>query len=285
MINYKGKKVFITGASRGIGKGLSKRFAGEGAYLALADLPAEKNQLEAWAEELRNTYGITVWTFYGDLTVPGEPQRLHAEVISVVGEIHTLVNNAGICWYGRTDDMPMERLERMILLNVLAYTKLSRLFLPAMIKRDEGAILNVSSGSCFQPVRMMTVYAATKAYTQSFTEGMRMELPRGSKIVIGAINPLFTRTDLMQDAGIPLDFIPVLTSYQHVDELMDGAFPAFLKGKPRYVPGWLNKFCHLGLVRYLPHDFSNKLVWILAHRLSEYLPETVVRPIMRLRTR
>lgn len=285
MINYKGKNVFITGSSRGIGKGLSLCFAREGADLALADLPSEKDALEAWADELRNTYGITVRTFYGDLTASDGPEKIHAEVTSAVGEIHTLVNNAGICWFGRTEDMPEERLERMILLNVLAYTKLSRLFLPAMIERNEGAILNVSSGSCFQPVRMMSVYAATKAYTQSFTEGMRMELPRGSRVVISAINPLFTRTALMEDAGIPLDFIPVLTSYLSVDELMRGAFPSFLKGRPRYVPGLLNKICHLGLVRYLPHDLSNKLVWVLCHRLSDLVPEFVAKPIERIRTR
>lgn len=285
MISYKGKKVFITGSSRGIGKGLSLCFAREGADLALADLPSEKDVLEAWAEELRNTYGITVWTFYVDLVAPGETERIHEEATGTVGEIHTLVNNAGICWFGRMEDMPVDRLERMILLNVMAYTKLSRLFLPRMIERDEGAILNVSSGSCFQPVRMMSVYAATKAYTQSLTEGMRMELPRGSRVVISAINPLFTRTHLMDDAGIPLDFIPVLTSYLSVDEMLEGAFPAFLKGKPRYVPGLLNKLCHLVLVRYLPHDVSNKLVWFLAHRLSEYIPEPLAEAIMKARTR
>ena len=284
MINYKGKRVLITGSSMGIGKGLSLCFAREGAHLALADLPAEKDRLEGLAEELRKDYGITVWTFYGDLTDPDGPEKLHAEVTASVGEIHTLVNNAGICWFGKTADMPMDKLERIILLNVIAYTKLSRLFLPKMIERDEGAILNVSSASCFQPVPMLSVYAATKAYTQSFTEAMRMELPRRSRIVISAINPLFTRTALMEDAGIPLDFIPILTSYLHVDEMLKGAFPAFLKGKPRYVPGLLNKITYLGIVKYLPHDLSNMVVKFLAHRLSEYLPESVVKPIVRMRT-
>lgn len=285
MIRYKGKRVLITGSSMGIGKGLSLCFAREGAELALADLPAEKDRLEGWAKELRKTYGITVRTFYGDLTASDGPEKLYAEVTAAVGGINTLVNNAGICWFGQTADMPMDKLERMILLNVLAYTKLSRLFLPKMIERDEGAILNVSSASCFQPVRMISVYAATKAYTQSFTEAMRMELPRRSRVVISAINPLFTRTALMEDAGIPLDFIPILTSYLHVDEMLKGAFPAFLKGKPRYVPGLLNKITHLGIVKYLPHDLSNMVVKFLAHRLSEYLPESVVKPIVRMRTK
>ncbi len=285
MSSYKGKKVLITGSSRGIGKGLSQCFAREGANLALADLPNEKEALEGLAEELRKTYGITVWTFYGDLTSPDGPEKLHAGVTGSVGEIHTLVNNAGICWWGRTEEMPMDRLERMILLNVLSYTKMTRLFLPRMIERNEGAILNVSSSSCFQPVKNMSVYAATKAYTQSFTEAMRMELPRGSRVVISAINPLFTRTALMEDADVPLDLIPVLTSFLTVDEMLKGAFPAFLKGKPRYVPGLLNKITHLGIVRYLPHDLSNMVVKFLCHRLSDLVPESIVKPIVRMRTR
>jgi hypothetical protein len=269
----------------GIGKGLSLCFAREGAHLALADLPVEKGRLESWAEELRKAYGITIWTFYSDLTAPDGPEKLHGEVTASIGEIHTLVNNAGACWFGQTIDMPMDRLERIILLNVVAYTKLSRLFLPKMIERDDGAILNVSSISCFQPVRMLNVYAATKAYTQSFTEAMRMELPRRSRVVISTINPPFTRTALLEDAGVDLDYIPLLTSFLHVDEMLKGAFPAFLKGKPRYVPGLMNKITYLGIIKYLPHKLSNMLVRFLAHRLSEYLPESVVGHIVRLRTR
>lgn len=285
MTSYKGKHVLITGASMGIGKGLSQCFARDGAHLALADLPRERDRLEGWAEELRKTCGIGIQTFYGDLTERGGAEKLHEEVTATVGTIHTLVNNAGICWFGKAADMPMERLERMILLNVLAYTKLSRLFLPEMIERDEGAILNLSSISAFQPVPNMAVYAATKAYTQSFTEGMRLELPRGSKVVISAINPPFTRTALIEDSGVPLDFIPLISSFMHVDDLTKEGYQALRKGKPRFVPGLLNKITHLGIVRYLPHDLSNMMVWLLAHRLSDFLPEFIVSPIVRLRSR
>lgn len=285
MVNYKGINVLITGSSMGIGKGLSLCFAREGAHLALADLPREKPRLEGWAKELRKNYGITVWTFYGDLTAKGAPEKLHQEVTATVGTIHALVNNAGICWFGPTADMPMERLERMILLNVLAYTKLSRLFLPEMIKRNEGAILNLSSISAFQPVPNMAVYAATKAYTQSFTEGLRLELPRKSKVIISAINPPFTRTALIEDSHIPLDFIPLVSSFMKVEDLAKAGYRAFRKGKPRFVPGLLNKITHLGIVRYLPHDLSNMMVWLLAHRLSDFLPESIVSSIVKLRSR
>jgi hypothetical protein len=89
----------------------------------------------------------------------------------------------------------------------------------------------------------------------------------------------------LEDAGVDLDYIPLLTSFLHVDEMLKGAFPAFLKGKPRYVPGLMNKITYLGIIKYLPHKLSNMLVRFLAHRLSEYLPESVVGHIVRLRTR
>jgi len=128
---------------------------------------------------------------------------------SVAPKIHVLVNNAGICWFGKFSEMPLEKLNTMILLNGMAYAKMSRLFLPAMIERGEGGILNISSVSAFQPVPTLGLYAATKALTQSLTEAIRAELPKGSKVVVSTLNPPFTRTHLIEDAGVPIDYIPV----------------------------------------------------------------------------
>lgn len=285
MINYKGKNVLITGSSMGIGKGLSLCFAREGAHLALADLPTEKDRLEGWAAELRKDYGITVWTFYGDLTEQGGPERLHAEVTSTVGAIHTLVNNAGISWYGQFKDMPLARIERMLLLNCTAYTILSRLFLPSMIAKDEGAIWNVSSGTAFQPCPTMAVYAASKAYVQSFTDALRGELPRGSKIVVAILNPPFVWTPLIEDSGFPLDYIPILMTIVHVPELTEPGYKAFKKGKHRYIPGVLNQILFFGIIKYLPHGGINRVSWLLTHRLSDFLPESVVAAIVKLRSK
>ena len=124
----KEKNVLVTGSSMGIGKALAHNFARQGANLILSDQNCWKEKLEAWAEELRNTYRIRVWTFYCDLTDPDGPEHLHAEVTRNVDEVYVLVNNAGICWYGKFSEMPEERLNRMILLNCLAYAKMSRLF-------------------------------------------------------------------------------------------------------------------------------------------------------------
>ncbi|PKN50775.1 MAG: short-chain dehydrogenase [Deltaproteobacteria bacterium HGW-Deltaproteobacteria-13] len=274
-VQVAGKNVLITGSSMGIGKGLSECFAREGANLVLADLSSQRERLEAWAEELRRTYSIEAWTFYGDLTEPDGPERLHEHILREVKEVHVLVNNAGICWFGRFPEMPAEKLNTMIMLNCMAYTKMSRLFLPPMIERGEGGILNISSVSAFQPVPTLGLYAATKAFTQSLTEAVRAELPSGSRVVVSTLNPPFTRTHLIEDAGVPQDYIPVKISFMSVEEVVTAGVKAFIKGKERFVPGLHNRIFYTGLVKYLPHFIVEKLTWLLSRRLSDFTTRKV----------
>lgn len=285
LLNFKNKNVLITGASMGIGKSLSRYFAREGANLALADLPQEKGSLEKCANELRDGFGISTWTFYGDLTLPNGPEDLHDNVVKTVGDIHVLVNNAGIAWYGFFKEMPLEILERMILLNSMAYAKLTRLFLPAMIEKDAGAILNLSSCAAFQPLPTLALYSGVKAFTQSFSESIRLELPRKSKVIVSTLNPPFTRTSLLDKVGFPMDYIPRLLNVMEVDVMTKAGYKAFKKGKLRFVPGIKNKILHLGLVRYLPHDAANFVSRLCTHRLSHFLPNFLVGLIVKWRSK
>jgi short-subunit dehydrogenase len=268
----KGKNVLITGSAMGIGKGLSECFARQGANIILADLPAQKKNLEDWATELQNTFQIKTWTFYADLTGSNGPEQLHEQIIQQVGEVHVLVNNAGVCWFGRYSDMPLDRLSGMILLNCLAYAKMTRLFLPAMIKRNNGGVLNISSVSAFQPVPTLGLYAATKAFTQSLTEAVRAELPAGSKVTVSTLNPPFTRTHLIDDAGVPSDYIPIKMSFMGVEEVVSSGVKAFIRGKERYVPGLHNQILYLGLSKFIPRSLSNKLSRLLTRQMSDFVP-------------
>ena len=271
---FKGKNVLVTGSAMGIGRGLSECFAREGANLILSDLEGQRQGLEEWAHELENTYQIRTWTFCVDLTDPDGPERLYESVSKEVVDTHILVNNAGICWFGCYKDMPHDRLQNMILLNCMAYAKLCRLFLPAMIERNEGGILNVSSVSAFQPVPTLGLYAATKAFTQSLSEALRGELPAGSRVVISTLNPPFTRTRLIEDAGVPSDYIPIMMSFMSVSDVTASGVKAFRKNRERFVPGLLNRILYLAVVRFLPHGllvFSSR---ILTHRLSDLLPQS-----------
>jgi len=268
----KGKNVLVTGSAMGIGKGLSECFARQGANIILADLPAQKKNLEDWATELQNTFQIKTWTFYANLTESNGPEQLHEQIIQQVNEVHVLVNNAGVCWFGRYSDMPLDRLSGMILLNCLAYAKMTRLFLPAMIKRNSGGVLNISSVSAFQPVPTLGLYAATKAFTQSLTEAVRAELPAGSKVTVSTLNPPFTRTHLIDDAGVPSDYIPIKMSFMGVEEVVSSGVKAFMRGKERYVPGLHNQILYLGLSKFIPRSLSNKLSRLLTRQLSDFVP-------------
>lgn len=282
-LDFTGRTVLITGASMGIGRGLSTCFARDGANLALTDLPSEEKNLKSLADELSFSCGIKTWTFTADLTDAKGPETLHREVIAKTGEIFGLVNNAGICWWGPFADMPVEdRLERMILLNCMAYSKLSRLVLPSMIENDEGAILNVSSVAAFQPLGTMALYAATKAFTQSLSESILYELPRKSKIVVSTLNPSFTKTRLLKDASMPDDFIPFWISLKEVDAVTRAGYRAFKKGQMHYVVGWQNKYFHLFFPRLLPRKALNRISWFLCHRWSD-IPLPKISEFMRKR--
>jgi len=275
-LSLKGKNVLVTGAAMGIGRGLSECFAKEGANLILVDLPGQKELLERWTAELHKNFRIITWTFYRDLTESDGPERLYEQVVRAVPEVHVLVNNAGICWFGRFSEMPLEKLNAMILLNCLAYAKMNRLFLPAMIGRNEGGILNISSVSAFQPVPTLGLYASTKALTQSLTEAIRAELPGKSKVVVSTLNPPFTRTHLIEDAGIPLDYIPVKMSFMSVEDVVSSGVKAFMRGKERYVPGFFNRIFYLGLSKFTPHTLLNRFSRLLTRRLSDFIPVPVM---------
>lgn len=266
-ISFAKKNVLITGSSMGLGQGLSRCFAQDGANLALADHPQEKKRLDEWADELQNTYGIKTWTFCADLTDPDGPERLHEEVIKTVGEIHTLVNNAGMCWFGNFHEMPFERLEKMILLNSMAYAKLSLKFLDPMIKRDEGGILNVSSISAFQAGPMFGVYAATKSFIQSLSEAIRMELPYKSKVIVSTLNPPFMNTHLIEDSGIPNNVaIKASLGYTSVEKVAKLGFNAFKNGKNRYVPGFYNRIFYKEITKFLPQSVIRIAARVITHK-------------------
>jgi hypothetical protein len=253
-MNFKGRNVLITGSSMGLGRELSKCFAQDGANLALTDHPIQKERLETWTDELQRVYGIKTWTFCIDLTECDGPERLHEEVTDTAGDIHILVNNAGLCWYGNFYNMPLDRLEKTVLLNCMAYAKLSVMFLSPMIYRNDGGILNISSISAFQPGPMFALYAGTKAFTQNLTEAIRIELPKKSKVIISTLNPPFMNTHMIEDAGIPHDVpIKVSLGFTSVAKIARQGFHAFKSGKDRYVPGLYNRILYLWVSKYTPH--------------------------------
>ena len=189
--------VLITGASGGIGYELAKLFARDHHNLILVARSASK--LAQVANELQAS-GITVKTIGLDLAQPPATKFLFDQLQREGVAVDILINNAGYGVYGEFAQMPEEEILGQIHLNITALTELTRLFLPPMITRRSGRIMNVASTAGFQPGPHMAVYYATKAYVISFSEAIANEL-HNSGVTVTCFCPGATHTGFAKRAG------------------------------------------------------------------------------------
>jgi uncharacterized protein len=189
--------VLITGASGGIGYELAKLFARDRHSLILVARSSDK--LADVMAELRQR-GVKVDTFALDLAGPTAPKFLFDQLQSAGLTVDILVNNAGFGAFGEFAQMPEEQILGQIQLNIVALTELTRLFLPAMLSRRSGRIMNVASTAGFQPGPLMAVYYATKAYVISFSEAIANEV-RSSGVTVTCFCPGPTDTGFAKRAG------------------------------------------------------------------------------------
>jgi short-subunit dehydrogenase len=191
-------RVLITGASGGIGYELAKLFAQDKHDLVLVSRNGDK--LEEVARELKAAHGARCAVFAGDLAVPGSPDALYAEIKKSSIDIDVLVNNAGFGALGAFYTRPLREQLDMIQLNVTSLAHLTRLFLPEMVARKRGRIVNIASIAAYQPGPFMAVYYASKAFVVSFSEGIANEL-HGTGVTVTAICPGPTTTGFGKRAG------------------------------------------------------------------------------------
>ena len=171
--------------------------------------------------------------------------------------VDVLVNNAGFGARGAVAELDAERQLGMIQLNVTALTHLTRLFLPPMLERRRGGILNVGSTAGFQPGPNMSVYYATKAYVLSFTEGLAEEVA-GTGVKVTCLAPGATDTGFASEAdmeGTRLFQLGTMTS----EAVAEAGFNGFRAGKTLVVPGLKNK-ATAASVRFVPRAAVRKLV-------------------------
>ena len=189
--------VLITGASGGIGYELAKLFARDHHNLILVARSGDK--LAQVAAELQK-HGVTVKTIALDLTEAPAPRFLFDQLQREGLAVDILVNNAGFGTYGEFAVTPESEILGQISLNITALTELTRLFLPPMVARGSGRIMNVASTAGFQPGPLMAVYYATKAYVISFSEAIANELGY-SGVTVTCFCPGATHTGFAKRAG------------------------------------------------------------------------------------
>jgi short-subunit dehydrogenase len=191
--------VLITGASGGIGYELARLFARDNYNLVL--VARNGTRLNQVATELQNQFGATVKTVALDLGAAPAPKLLFDQLQREGDAVDVLVNNAGFGEYGEFAEMAEQEVLGQIQLNITALTHLTRLFLPGMLARREGKIMNVASTAAFQPGPLMAVYYATKAYVLSFSEALANEVA-GSGVVVSCFCPGPTDTNFQKRAGM-----------------------------------------------------------------------------------
>lgn len=221
--------VLITGASTGIGAAYAERFAQRGHDLVL--VARDKARLDSLAARLHAATGRAVDVIQADLTQANDlatvEKRLREDA-----RITTLINNAGIAQSGGFTTQSVESIERMIMLNTLALTRLSAAIAPRLAEAGEGAIVNIGSVVGFAPEFGMSVYGATKAFVLFLSQGLSLELsPKG--VYVQAVLPAGTRTELWERAGIDTATLPDLMD---VDALVDAALVGFDRREPVTIP-------------------------------------------------
>lgn len=229
----------VTGASSGIGEALAHQFASHHYDLVLVARSVDK--LEALAEELAQQYDVRVWVEPSDLSRRTAARQLAANVRKLGLEIDVLVNNAGVLEHAAFIDLPASDHARLIDLNVSGLTNLLVHFLPHLVARGSGRILNVASIAAFQPVPGLSTYAATKAYVLSLTESLAEEL-RDTGVTVTALCPGMTATSMMAGAQEKSQGLKKIPAFMigDVEEVAEEGYRACLRGDVVCVPGALN---------------------------------------------
>jgi short-subunit dehydrogenase len=189
----------ITGASSGIGRDFAKIHAEKGGDLVI--VARRKHELEELKTELESQYAVKVKVIAKDLITEGACQAIHDEIKKDGINIEYLINNAGFGGYGYFHEQEDEFQQRMIKLNVMALTHLTRLFIPWMVERNTGRVLNVASTAGLVPGPLQAVYYATKAYVISLSQGIAGEL-MDTEVTCTALCPGPVKTEFAEEADL-----------------------------------------------------------------------------------
>jgi short-subunit dehydrogenase len=229
-------RALITGASSGIGVAFARSLKARGARLVL--VARRRERLEALASELGEEPASVL---AADLSEVDAVRDVAAEVARRGFEIDLLINNAGVGHTARFHEQPLDRIASMLDVNVRALVGMTRAFVPAMVSRGRGCVLNVASNAAFQPVPFLTVYAATKSFVLSFSEGLATEL-EGTGVTVQALCPGLTKTEFLEVAethtqGLLVNRLPTMSS----DDVVSAALRGLDRQAVRVVPGFSNR--------------------------------------------
>jgi len=230
--------VLITGASSGIGRELAKVFAARGFQPIL--VARDESRLSSLAEDLRSRHGVQPKIIVADLARPSSAAEIFTQLQTEQIEVAILVNNAGFGLTGPFAAGPLATYCDMVQVNVTSLLQLTGLFVPAMVARGEGKILNVASTAAFEPGPLMAVYYASKAFVFSYSYALADELAR-SGVSVTTLCPGPTRTAFHARAGTSRSERLIGKWMMSAEEVAEEGFRALMARKRVIIPGFINK--------------------------------------------
>ena len=251
----------ITGSSNGIGYELAKVHAEKGDNLVL--VARNKSKLDELKKEIEVKHKISVYTIGKDLSLPGAAKEVYDELIQNNISIDYLINNAGFGDFGFFAESDWNKQEQMINLNITTLVHFTWLFLPDMIKRGSGKIMNVASTASFQPGPTMSVYFASKAFVLSFSEAVNNEV-RDKGITITALCPGATHSGFQAAAAMEDSKLFEGNNFPSSREVAEYGYKAMMKGKAVAIHGLKNTLL-ANSVRFIPRS----LAVIAARKIQE----------------
>ncbi len=245
----------MTGASSGIGYEIACLLAADGYDLIL--VARDRERLTLLGEALERAHGITARVLPVDLSDPASCDAIAVRLQQDAVRVDILVNNAGFGTYGFVAESDPAALMRLIQVNISALTHLTRLFLPGMIARGWGKILNVASTAAFQPGPLMAAYYASKAYVLSFSEAVANETCR-TGVTVTALCPGPTQSEFQRRAGIEHTRLMRGRIMTAKNVALAGVV-GMHQGKTLVVPGLRNQLL-MFLVRFAPRSVVVRMV-------------------------
>jgi short-subunit dehydrogenase len=229
----------ITGASAGIGEAIARELAGRGHGVTL--VARREDRLRTLAGELSDRFGVRAEALSADLGDKAAREDLSRRISELGLDVEILVNNAG---FGGGEDFAKtdrDRLVSMVELNCLALLDLQALYLPQMVERGRGSVINIASTAAFQPLPGAATYAATKAFVLSLSEAVHQEL-KGTGVTLTAICPGPVKTEFPEAAGLhgAEDQVPGIL-WMDPGSVAKQAVDAADDGKRAIIPGLLNR--------------------------------------------
>lgn len=231
-----GKTALVTGASSGLGVDFARQLAALGCHLILVARRADR--LHAVAQEVAQQYGVETSVIAMDLGEADAGQRLYDTVKAQGKTVDVLINNAGFGIHGKFITIPWQREKSMLELDILAVVHLTKLFLPEMLARNFGYILQVASNGAYQPIPTYATYAAAKSFVLHFGEALSYEL-RKTNVRCTVLSPGITATEFLAVSGQRSTLYQRLTMSDSPMVVRQG-LQAMLAGRPSVVPGFIH---------------------------------------------